>query len=56
LGAWLHAAEQFSGNIQGIGSILTSLAPALFNGITGLVIGGIAVAVSIPIQKLRSDR
>jgi hypothetical protein len=56
LGAWLHAVEQFSGNIQGIGSILTSLAPALFNGIAGLVIGGIAVAVSIPIQKLRSDR
>ena len=50
---WSHVAVDFARNILGIGAVVGAVAPALFNGIAGLVAGAIAVLAGISVQKLR---
>ncbi len=52
LGRWLHSLEHLARGIDGVGEVLTPLVPLLFNGLTGIIAGGLAVLILMPAQKL----
>jgi len=52
LGRWLHDLEHIVQGLDGVGEVLTPLVPLLFNGLTGVVAGGLAVLILMPVQKL----
>ena len=51
LAQWLHDIEHLMVGLGGAGRVLAAIAPLLYNAVVGLVVGGVAVLVSLPFVK-----